>query len=136
MSVCGLLISFFHLLRRRVLGNRLDLVEQSLVHKLNANAKHIYFNNSTITPSSLSIHRHDNSVHVLLSTKIKLYRFVLPIRAHVSTRRTSLAYISDANPMQYLKGPGEQHIFVAQRGYSVRKRRQLVRNQFAACQVL
>lgn len=70
----------------RIAGNQLELIEQSLVYKLNDNCKRIVFKNAMIIPR---VHVHKDLsdpslpiIQILLTTTAKLYRLVFRIHMH------------------------------------------------------
>jgi hypothetical protein len=82
-----LIILFEINLLRRIIGNKLELIEQSLTNKLNGNFKRIHFKDSMIIPK---IHLHkleyesgNFSIMLLLATSSKLYRLVFPFNHNV-----------------------------------------------------
>ena len=73
---------------RRINGNQLELIEQSLVYKLSENCKRITFKNSMIIPR-VHIHKDFGDiaiplVQILIATTFKLYRLTFKIQLNVS----------------------------------------------------
>ena len=76
---------------RRINGNQLELIEQSLVHKLNGNCKRIHFKNAMIIPKVfISMHAIDASQFILvtIATTSKLYRLVFPAQVIINFLKT------------------------------------------------
>jgi hypothetical protein len=75
--------------KRRINGNKIELIEHSLIHKLDKNAKRIHFSNAFIIPN-VCLTEFDKSIHLLLATSIGFYRFIFPINIKVFLTITSL----------------------------------------------
>jgi hypothetical protein len=64
----------------RIDGPQLELIEQSLVHKLNGNCKRIHFKNAMIIPRVFICELAAQFIIVCVATSSKLYRIVFPIQ--------------------------------------------------------
>jgi hypothetical protein len=74
--------SDYRIILWRSAGNRLDLIEQSLVYKLNGNAKSIYFTNSII-PRPF-IQSNGTFLEILVTTTSSFYKFRIPLANVIS----------------------------------------------------
>ena len=76
---------------RRIQGNQLELIEQSVIHRLNGNCKRIHFRNAMIIPKVyIHMHKIDNLsyIFVLVATTSKLYRLIFPIQVNSTNLNT------------------------------------------------
>ena len=92
--LAALNLKSFILILRRIQGNQLELIEQSVIHRLNGNCKRIHFRNAMIIPKVyIHMHKIDNLsyIFVLVATTSKLYRLIFPLQVNLTNFNTLFA---------------------------------------------